>query len=378
MIYSKLGVSASKEDVYTAIKDLDKGLFPGSFCKAIPDTLTGSSDHCILTHADGSGSKSILAYMHYMEHHDANIFKGIAQDSLVMNLDDLLCVGATGPFILSNTIGRNSKIIPGEIIKAIISGYEEVCSLLRDYNIDIISCGGETADIGDIIRTVVIDSTITTRMKRNSFINCKDIKSDHVIVGLASFGQASYETSYNSGIGTNGLTALRHGLFCKQSPETYAPEIERESYQGRFDIHDKIPGTNMNILEASLSPTRTYAPIIVQVLKEYKNHISAMFHNTGGGQTKSLHYTNKKIIKNNLFPLEPLFSLLKNEKIMPLQELFQVFNMGHRFEIVCDDNVANDIINISKSFNVDAQIVGYVENGNKSMEIHYEDYILHY
>lgn len=377
-LYMRRGVSASKPDVKAAIKDLDAGLFPNAFCKAVPDSLTGSSDHCLLTHSDGAGTKSALAYIQYKRHGDPSVFKGIAQDSTVMNLDDLLCVGACGPFIYSNTIGRNLRNVPGEVVKAVIDGYEEFAATLRPFGIELLSCGGETADLGDLVRTLIVDSCLTTRMRRDEFINCAHVRPGHVIVGLASAGTASYERGENSGIGTNGFTALRHGLFTPrykaEFPETFAPEIEDVAYSGPFDIDDALPGTSMTIGEACLSPTRTYAPVIAQVLKEHRRSVSAMFHNTGGGQTKCAPFGNDvRFVKDNLFPLPPLFQLVLDVGELTPREMLQVFNLGHRYEVVCDARVADDVIAIAHSFNIEARIVGRVESApGRSLAVHWQ------
>ncbi len=367
--YVSKGASASKPDVKAAIRDLDPGLFPNAFCKAVPDGLTGSAEHCLLAHSDGAGTKSALAYLHYKRHGRADVFRGIAQDSVVMNLDDLLCVGATSPFILSNTIGRNIKNVPGEVVKALIHGYEDFCDSMRDNGIEIASCGGETADLGDLVRTVVVDSCLTTRMRRDAFVDCSKVKAGQVIVGLASHGKASYESADNSGIGTNGFTALRHGLFSSvnrsRHPETFAPEIGDMAYTGAFDLDDPLPGTTMSLGEACLSPTRTYAPIVRQILAARREAISAMFHNTGGGQTKCLNFgRDVHYVKDALMPLPPLFEFIRTNALMPRREMMQVFNMGHRFEIVCEAAAAGEVIAIAESFAVAARVVGRVEAGH--------------
>lgn len=364
--YERRGASATKADVHSALQGLSTGLFPGAFCKAVPDVLGGSPEHCVLSHADGAGTKAALAYMHYVRHGRPEVFSGIAQDSLVMNLDDLLCVGATGPFIYSNTIGRNSKQIPGEIIRALIHGYEEFAERLRPLGVDLVSCGGETADVGDLVRTVIVDSTIVIRMRRSDFIDCSQVRAGHVIVGLASAGRASYENAENSGIGTNGFTALRHGLlspeYREQFPQTYAPEITDVAYTGRYNLDSPLPGTSMTIGEAALSPTRTYAPIVLQVLREVRPFISAIFHNTGGGQTKCMGFGHDiRYVKDNLFELPPLIQLIRDETGISRREMLRTFNMGHRLEIVCDPGVAGQVIGISQQYQVPARIVGRVE-----------------
>jgi phosphoribosylformylglycinamidine cyclo-ligase len=361
-----VGVSASKPEVRRALEGLDRGLFPGAFCKAVPDVVGGSPEHCVVMHADGVGTKSAIAYIHYRRHGDPKIFRSLAQDSLVMNLDDLLCVGCTGPFVFSNTIGRNAKRIPGEVVSEIIRGYEEFAERLRDFGLELVSCGGETADLGDLVRTVVIDSAMTARMRREDFIDCSRVSPGHAIVGLASFGPAAYETDWNSGIGTNGFAALRHALFRSEYraefPETYAPEISGAAYSGRHDIDDILPGTSRNLGEACLSPTRTYAPIILPIIRDYRSHISAIFHNTGGGQTKCLNFGNNvKYVKDNLFSTPPIFAFLHSETNLTAREMVQIFNMGHRMEVVCEPKVVKDIIAIAVGFGVEAKVVGHVE-----------------
>lgn len=365
--YEARGVSPHKPDVKYALKNIDQGIFPKAFCKAVPDLFTKSKEHCFLSHADGAGTKSSLAYLQYKKHADTSIFQDIAQDSLVMNLDDLLCVGAVGPFILSNTIGRNSKKIGAEILKDTIEGYAKVSQKMLEYGIEIVECGGETADVGDLVRTIIIDSTLSTRMKRSDFIDCSNVKPNQSIVGFASFGKATYEDKENSGIGTNGFTTARHELlnssYRDKYPETFSPEIYDLAYNGNFDMDEPLPNTNMTVGEALLSPTRTYAPIMKKVLEGYKDNISAIFHNSGGAQTKCLAFgTNIKYIKDNLFPEPPIFKFIKEHANLSLYELYRVLNMGHRFEVVCDHDVANEIISISKEFNVDARIVGRTES----------------
>ncbi len=366
--YEDRGVSPHKPDVKNAIKNIDQGLFPNAFCKAIPDVLGNSDDHCLLLHADGAGTKSSLAYIYYKENNDLSVFRGIAQDSLVMNLDDLLCVGATGPFILSNTIGRNYHLISGQIIKEIILGYANLSELLNKYGVEINNCGGETADLGDLVRTLIVDSTIAARIKREDFIDASQVKPGQVIVGLASFGQAIYEDKYNSGIGSNGLTSIRHEILSSKYkdkyPESFAPEIKNIAYTGKFELNDKLPETNISVGQALLSPTRTYAPIILKILKKYRKKISAIIHNSGGGQTKCFNFgQNIKYIKDNLFVPPPLFKLIKDNTEITNYEMHRVFNMGSRMEIICDKEISSEIINISKEYNVEAQIIGRTEEG---------------
>ncbi len=365
--YDQRGVSASKEDVHKAIKSVDKGLFPQAFCKIIPDILEGSEKHCTIMHADGAGTKSALAYMYWKETGDMSVWKGIAQDAIVMNLDDLLCVGVTDKILLSSTIGRNKMLIPGEVITAIINGTNEFISEMHDLGIGIHATGGETADVGDLVRTIIVDSTVTARMHREDVITNRNIRAGDVIVGLSSSGQASYETEYNGGMGSNGLTSARHDVFKKKYaekyPEAYDPQMPEELiFSGTKLLTDptEVPGVDAGRLV--LSPTRTYAPIIVEVLREYRGHIHGMVHCSGGAQTKVLHFIdNLHVVKNNLFPVPPLFSMIQEESDTEWKEMYQVFNMGHRFEIYVPETLAGDIISIAKSFNVDAQIVGHVE-----------------
>ncbi len=364
--YEDRGVSADKSEVKAAIEGLESGLFPGAFCKVLPDVYGNSPEHCFLLHADGAGTKSAVAYIHFRRHGNASIFRGIAQDSLVMNLDDLTCVGAMGPFVLSNTIGRNAKLVPGEVLRAVITGYEELAERLGSLGILIHSCGGETADIGDLVRTIVVDSVLATRMARKDFIDCSKVRHGQAIVGLASFGQAKYESSYNSGVGSNGFTSLRHelltGRYREEFPETFAPDIGGIAYSGKFDIDDSLPGTPVTIGEALLSPTRTYAPIIKDILEGYRGHISAIFHNTGGGQTKCLNFGEKiRYVKDNLFPAPPIFDFLEKCTDLPKREMFRVFNMGHRMEICCDPVASAGIIDISEKFGVSARVIGRTE-----------------
>ena len=365
--YNSRGVSASKEDVHAAIKDIDKGLFPKAFCKVVPDVLTGSKDHCVIMHADGAGTKSSLAYMYWKETGDLSVWKGIAQDAVVMNTDDLLCVGATDNVLLSSTIGRNKMKVPGEVIAAIINGTEEVLQNLRDNGFNIYSTGGETADVGDLVRTIIVDSTVTCRMKRSEVISNHHIAGGDVIVGLESFGQATYEDAYNGGMGSNGLTSARHDVFskylAKKYPESYDAELQEDLvYSGSKALLDPIEGLNVNAGQLVLSPTRTYAPIIAAILKDYRKAIHGMVHCSGGAQTKVLHFTdNVHIIKDNLFDTPPLFKMIQEESGTSWAEMYKVFNMGHRMELYVAENVAADLIAISKSFGVDAKIVGRVE-----------------
>jgi phosphoribosylformylglycinamidine cyclo-ligase len=371
--YQQRGVSASKEDVHNAIKTIDKGLFPKAFCKIVPDYLTGSEDHCVVMHADGAGTKSSLAYMYWKETGDINVWKGIAQDAIIMNTDDLLCVGAMDNILLSSTIGRNKQLIPGEVIAAIINGTEEVLQNLRDNGIGIYSTGGETADVGDLVRTIIVDSTVTARMPRSKVISNHNIQDGDVIVGLSSFGQATYETEYNGGMGSNGLTSARHDVFghelASKYPESFDASIPKELvYSGSKSLTEVHPETGVTVGKMVLSPTRTYAPILKKVIDEYGNAIHGMVHCSGGAQTKVLHFTdNVHIIKDNLFDVPPLFDMIQKESQTDWKEMYKVFNMGHRMEVYLPSSYAQGIIDISKSFGVDAQIVGRVEknNGNK-------------
>jgi len=361
-------VSSQKEDVHKAIAQLDKGLFPKAFCKIIPDYLGGSEDHCIVMHADGAGTKSSLAYMYWKETRDLSVWRGIAQDALVMNTDDLLCVGATeSPILLSSTIGRNKNLIPGEVISAIISGTQEFIDEMNKLGFEIISTGGETADVGDLVRTVIVDSTVTARMKKSDVIDNANIKPGNVIVGLASYGQASYEKEYNGGMGSNGLTSARHDVFNKELankyPESFDPLVpDNLVYTGSKSLTDEVEGSSLDAGRLVLSPTRTYAPVIKAVLKEYRSQISGMVHCSGGAQTKILHFLDKgHVIKDNLFSLPPLFKLIQQSSGTDWKEMYQVFNMGHRMEIYCPGEIASDIIKISEGYNVEAQVVGRVE-----------------
>ena len=366
--YAKRGVSASKEDVHKAIKNVDKGLFPSAFCKIVPDYLTGDDDYCLVMHADGAGTKSSLAYMYWKETGDVSVWKGIAQDALIMNLDDLLCVGATDNIMLSSTIGRNKNMISGGVISAIINGTEELISDLKKHGVSIHSTGGETADVGDLVRTIIVDSTVTARIKRSNVIDNANIKSGDVIVGLESFGQATYETEYNGGMGSNGLTSARHDVFhnylAKKYPESFDASVPEDLvYSGSKKLTDPIAETSLDAGKLVLSPTRTYAPVIKQILSQYTNEqIHGMVHCSGGAQTKILHFIeNLHIIKDNLFEVPPLFKLIQQESKTDWKEMYQVFNMGHRMELYVPKEIASDIIKISKSFNIDAQIIGRVE-----------------
>jgi phosphoribosylformylglycinamidine cyclo-ligase len=379
--YQLRGVSAGKEDVHAAIANLDKGLFPKAFCKIVPDTLGGSNDHCVIMHADGAGTKSSLAYMYWKETGDLSVWKGIAQDAVIMNVDDLICVGATDNILLSSTIGRNKNLISGEVISAIINGTEEVLKSLRDNGITIYSTGGETADVGDIVRTLIVDSTVICRMERNKVISNDNIKAGNVIVGLCSYGKATYETEYNGGMGSNGLTSARHDVFnknlAKKFPESYDAALpESVVYTGGLNLTDKISVSystfdskivteQIDAGKLVLSPTRTYAPIIKKIISELGANINGVVHCSGGAQTKVLHFLNDglHVIKDNLFDLPPLFKTIHDQSHTDYKEMYKVFNMGHRMEIYADEQFAEKIISISKSFNVDAQIVGRVEKG---------------
>ena len=384
--YAQRGVSASKEDVHNAIKNVDKGLFPQAFCKIVPDFLTGDTDFCLVMHADGAGTKSSLAYMYWKETGDLSVWKGIAQDALIMNIDDLLCVGATNDIMLSSTIGRNKNKIPGEVISAIINGSEELLKDLKKFGVTIHSTGGETADVGDLVRTIIVDSTVTARMKRSDVIDNANIKSGDVIVGLASFGLASYETEYNGGMGSNGLTSARHDVFDKylahKYPESFDQEVPEELvYSGSKQLTDTVVNSELDAGKLVLSPTRTYAPIIKTILSKYTNkEIHGMVHCSGGAQTKILHFVKDlHIIKDNLFEVPPLFKLIQEESKTDWKEMYQVFNMGHRMELYVPKEIADDIISISKSFNVDAKIVGKVETSvSKKLTIQSEFGEFHY
>lgn len=378
--YNLRGVSASKEDVHNAIKNIDKGLFPQAFCKIIPDYLTNDENYCIIMHADGAGTKSALAYMYWKETGDISVWKGIAQDALIMNIDDLLCVGATDNILLSSTIGRNKNLIPAEVISAIINGTEELIAELKKHGVTIHSTGGETADVGDLVRTIIVDSTVTARMERSKVINNANIQAGDVIVGLASFGQATYETEYNGGMGSNGLTSARHDVFAKylaeKYPESFDAAVPNELvYSGQTKLTDSVENSPIDAGKLVLSPTRTYAPVIKKILDNYTpNQIHGMVHCSGGAQTKVLHFVNEvHVIKDHLFPVPPLFKLIQENSKTDWKEMYQVFNCGHRMEIYVPAEIANDIIEISKSFNIDAQIVGRVEaSENTKLTIHSE------
>ena len=366
--YMQRGVSSDKTDVHNAIKNIDKGLFPKAFCKIVPDILTNDPDYCLVMHADGAGTKSSLAYLYWKETGDLSVWKGVAQDALVMNLDDLLCVGVTDNILLSSTIGRNKNLIDGEVIKTIIQGTEELIEEMSDYGVNIKSTGGETADVGDLVRTIIVDSTVVARIKRSDIIDNSNIKSGDVIVGLSSYGKANYEDSYNGGMGSNGLTSARHDVFHKylinKYPESFDPNVPEELiYSGSMKITQPIEGLNIDAGKLVLSPTRTYAPIIKKVLEKYNsNDIHGMVHCSGGAQTKILHFIDKfHIIKDNLFTVPPLFELIKKESDTSWKEMYKVFNMGHRMELYVSPDCSEEIINISKSFGVDAKIIGRVE-----------------
>ena len=376
--YIQRGVSASKEDVHNAIKHVDKGLYPTAFCKIIPDILVGNPEYCNIMHADGAGTKSSLAYMYWKETGDISVWRDIAQDALIMNIDDLLCVGATDNILVSSTIGRNKLLVGGEVISAIINGTEELLAELREMGVGVYSTGGETADVGDLVRTIIVDSTVTCRMKRSDVIDNGNIRGGDVIVGLSSSGQASYESKYNGGMGSNGLTSARHDVFAhelaKKYPESYDAAVPEELvYSGNKNLTDTVDGSPLDAGRLVLSPTRTYAPIIKAILSEMRAKIHGMVHCSGGAQTKVLHFVkNKKVIKDNLFPIPPLFKLIHEESGTPPQEMYKVFNMGHRMELYVAPEDAERIIEISRSYGVDAQIVGRVEDraeGN-SLEIH--------
>jgi phosphoribosylformylglycinamidine cyclo-ligase len=370
--YSGRGVSAQKEDVHKAISKLDKGLFPKAFCKIIPDYLTNSDEHCVVMHADGAGTKSSLAYMYWKETGDLSVWKGIAQDALVMNLDDLLCVGATeSAILLSSTIGRNKNLIPGEVISAIINGTQELADELAKHGVDIVLTGGETADVGDLVRTIIVDSTVTARMKRSDVIDNANISAGDVIVGLASFGQASYEHDYNGGMGSNGLTSARHDVFHKKLaekyPESYDPLVPEELvYSGNHNLTDSIPESSLDAGKLVLSPTRTYAPVIKAMLSEFRSKINGIVHCSGGAQTKILHFIEDlHVVKDNMFPVPPLFKTIQQSSGTNWQEMYQVFNMGHRMELYTDEATAQALIDISNSFGVEARVIGRVESSIK-------------
>ena len=365
--YMARGVSASKEDVHNAIKNIDKGLFPKAFCKIIPDVLGGDPDWCNIMHADGAGTKSSLAYMYWKETGDLSVWKGIAQDALIMNIDDLLCVGATDNILLSSTIGRNKNKIPGEVIAAIINGTDELCRELQEMGVGVYPTGGETADVGDLVRTIIVDSTVTCRMKRSEVISADQIQAGDVIVGLASFGQASYETEYNGGMGSNGLTSARHDVFANylatKYPESFDPEVPAELvYSGKKKLTEAIEGLGIDAGKLVLSPTRTYAPVIKKILDNFRSDIHGLIHCSGGAQTKVLHFVdNVHVVKDSMFDVPPLFKLIQEQSETEWKEMYKVFNMGHRMEVYLKPELAEEIIAISQSFNIDAKIIGRVE-----------------
>lgn len=373
--YETRGVSAQKEDVHAAIKNIDKGLFPKAFCKVVPDYLSNDDQYCVAMHADGAGTKSSLAYMYWKETGDLSVWEGIAQDAIVMNTDDLLCIGATDNILLSSTIGRNKHLIPGEVIARIINGTEKFLEKLNSYGINIKSTGGETADVGDLVRTIIVDSTAICRMKRTDVIDNSHIKPGNVIVGLASFGQASYETEYNGGMGSNGLTSARHDVLnnylIEKYPESFDTNLPEDVvYTGTKKLTDKINGVSSDIGKLILSPTRTYAPVMLEIFKHHRKQIDGIVHCTGGGQTKVLHFVDDlHIIKDNLFEIPPLFKLIQEESKTEWKEMYQVFNMGHRMEIYCNKEIAQGIIDIAKNYKIDAQIIGRVEEGKKKLTI---------
>ncbi len=374
--YSKRGVASTKEDVHAAISNIDKGLYHKAFCKVVPDLLGGDPDYCSIMHADGAGTKSSLAYVYWKETGDMSVWKDIAQDAIVMNLDDLLCVGAYDNILLSSTIGRNKKHIPGEVISAIINGTEEFLQKLRDMGIGIYSTGGETADVGDLVRTIIVDSTVITRMKRKHVISNHLIKPGDIIIGLASYGQTTYEDQYNSGMGSNGLTSARHDVFGKyiaeKYPESFDPVVDKDLvYSGSLKLTDPVRDLNIDAGKMVLSPTRTFAPVVKNIIDAMHSEIHGMIHCSGGGQTKVLHFIDQlHVVKDNLFPLPPLFSMIHEQSGTPWSEMYQVFNMGHLFEIFTDERNANEIINIASSFNLEAKIIGHCERcENKRLTI---------
>ena len=377
--YMMRGVSAMKEDVHNAIKNIDKGLFPQAFCKIIPDILGGDPEYCNIMHADGAGTKSSLAYIYWKETGDLSVWKGIAQDALIMNTDDLLCVGAVDNILVSSTIGRNKMLVPGEVISAIINGTDELLARMREMGVGIYATGGETADLGDLVRTIVVDSTVTCRMKRSDVIDNANIRPGDVIVGLASFGQATYEDAYNGGMGSNGLTSARHDMFAKylaqRYPESYDAQVPNELiYSGRYALTDSVEGSPVDAGHLVLSPTRTYAPVVKKLLDRMRSSIHGMVHCTGGAQTKVLHFVgeNCRVIKDNLFPLPPLFRAIQEQSQTDWQEMYKVFNMGHRLEVYVAPEDAERVIATSKEFDIDARIVGYIEEGPRSLTIRSE------
>lgn len=374
--YMMRGVSAMKEDVHNAIKNIDKGIFPQAFCKIIPDILGGDPEYCNIMHADGAGTKSSLAYMYWKETGDLSVWKGIAQDALIMNTDDLLCVGAVDNILVSSTIGRNKMLIPGEVISAIINGTDELMAQMREMGIGIYGTGGETADVGDLVRTIIVDSTVTCRMKRSEVVNNANIRPGDVIVGLSSCGQATYETEYNGGMGSNGLTSARHDVFSKylaeKYPESYDKAVPEELvYSGSYKLTDSVEGSPINAGKLVLSPTRTYAPVVKQLLDRLRPEIHGMVHCTGGAQTKVLHFVsdNCRVVKDNMFPVPPLFKTIAKESGTDWAEMYKVFNMGHRLEVYIEPKHAQEVIDVAKSFNIDAQIVGHIEEGPRSLTI---------
>lgn len=368
--YAQRGVSSDKEDVHSAIKNIDKGLYPKAFCKIVDD-ITGDPEYCTIMHADGAGTKSSLAYLYWKETGDLSVWKGIAQDAIIMNVDDLLCVGSTTNILLSSTIGRNKRLIPGEVISEIINGTEEVLQMLRDNGIDIKSTGGETADVGDLVKTIIVDSTVTARMRRQHVIDNKNIRPGDLIVGLASYGQATYEREYNGGMGSNGLTSARHDVFsnmyAEKYPESYDEGVPADlAYSGSKKLTDPVEGVPLDAGKLVLSPTRTYGPVIQSILKELRSEIHGMVHCSGGAQTKVLHFVdNVRVVKDNLLPTPPLFRMIQNESGTDWKEMYKVFNMGHRMEIYVDEESADEIVEISKSFNVEAKVIGRVEASDK-------------
>lgn len=382
--YTIRGVSSQKEDVYAAIKNIDKGLFPNAFCKILPDFFLNDEKKAVIMHADGAGTKSALAYIYWKETGDTSIWKGIAQDALIMNIDDLMCVGATGPFLVSSTISRNKYRIPGEVISLIINGFNDILNNLRKYGIEAYLAGGETADVGDLVKTIIVDSTVFTSISKNEVIE-NNIQSDDVIVGFASFGQASYESEYNSGIGSNGLTFARHEVFSniysKKYPETFDNNIPKEYvYSGKYNITDFYKALPLNVGKLLLSPTRTYAPLMKEIFSKYRKNIHGIIHCTGGGQTKVLHFVkNLHIVKDNLFDLPPVFEIIQNTSNANLKEMFSVFNMGHRLEIYTDKKTATEFIKIAEKYNIEAKIIGYCMSSSiKKLTIKYKDMIFDY
>ncbi|MGB0247660.1 MAG: AIR synthase related protein [Flavobacteriales bacterium] len=374
--YAARGVSAGKEEVHAAIEGIDKGLFPKAFCKIVPDHLTGSEDHCVVMHADGAGTKSSLAYMYWKETGDVSVWRGIAQDALIMNVDDLLCVGCTGPILVSSTIGRNKHLVPGEVIKEIIQGTESLLAELRGQGLDIRSTGGETADVGDLVRTIIVDSTVVARMRRDEVVDNGRIEAGNVVVGLASFGQATYESSYNGGMGSNGLTSARHDVFGKflaaKYPESFDPGTDAQFvYSGSFGLTDAVEGSPLDAGQMVLSATRTYAPVVQAFLKDHRAKISGMVHCSGGAQTKVLHFLNDglHVVKDNMFDVPVLFETIQRESGTSWEEMYKVFNMGHRLEVYTDEATAQEIIKVSESFGIAAQIIGRVEAKDGKAEV---------